>query len=132
MKVKVLSRDAGDYERASKGDLHRIQTNVDPSQHPLEAAREYKRALNAVKLERVFAKPFVGQLSGHTDGIECLATHPQKLTTLVSGSSDGQVKIWSLNRKECVYTGTLHQGPVKGLCITPSGEHFISVSSQAG
>lgn len=28
----------------------------------------YKRALNAVKLDRMFAKPFVGSLEGHADG----------------------------------------------------------------
>jgi WD repeat and SOF domain-containing protein 1 len=55
----------------------------------LEKAREYTRALNAVKLERLFAKPFVGALSGHSDGVYCIAKHPQKLTTIISGSGDG-------------------------------------------
>ena len=36
--------------------------------NPFEVVREYQRALNATKLERVFAKPFVGSLDGHTDG----------------------------------------------------------------
>jgi hypothetical protein len=31
----------------TKHDIHPMQTNADPSLHPLEAAREYKRALNA-------------------------------------------------------------------------------------
>jgi DDB1- and CUL4-associated factor 13 len=55
----------------------------------LEKAREYTRALNAVKLERMFAKPFVGDLSGHSDGVYCMAKHPKKLTTVISGSGDG-------------------------------------------
>ena len=35
----------------------------------MEEAREYKRALNAVKLEKVFAKPFLASLDGHRDGV---------------------------------------------------------------
>ena len=33
--------------------------------------------MNAVKLERVFAKPFLGSLDGHRDGLTCLAKHPK-------------------------------------------------------
>jgi WD repeat and SOF domain-containing protein 1 len=59
--------------------------------HPFEGLREYTRALNAVKLERVFAKPVVGNLDGHQDGVSCLGKHPQHLSLLVSGSYDGEV-----------------------------------------
>jgi WD repeat and SOF domain-containing protein 1 len=68
-----------------------VPRNYDPSLHPFEGLREYTRALNAVKLERVFAKPFVGNLDGHTDGVSCLGKHPQHLSLLVSGSYDGEV-----------------------------------------
>ena len=40
---------------------------LDPALHPFEKAREYTRALNATKLERMFAKPFLAQLG---DGLE--------------------------------------------------------------
>jgi DDB1- and CUL4-associated factor 13 len=44
--------------------------NLDPALHPFERAREYTRALNAVKLERLFAAPFIGELGrGHVDGV---------------------------------------------------------------
>lgn len=65
--------------------------NYDPALHPLETPREYTRALNAVKLERVFAKPFVGCLDGHRDGVTCLGKHPRHLSWLYSGSCDGEV-----------------------------------------
>ena len=51
--------------------------------------RECTRALNAVKLERAFAKPFVGALNGHNDGVYCMAKNPRKITSLISGSGDG-------------------------------------------
>ncbi len=60
--------------------------------HPFEAPREYVRALNATKLERVFAKPFLGALEGHTDSVHSIAKHPTSLSTLLSGSCDGQVR----------------------------------------
>ena len=49
--------------------LLQVPRNYSPSAHPMEEAREYKRALNAVKLEKVFAKPFLASLDGHRDGV---------------------------------------------------------------
>ena len=66
--------------------MHR---NLDPVLHPFEKAREYVRALNATKLERVFAKPYVASLSGHRDGVYCMAKHLKNLSLLGSGSADG-------------------------------------------
>lgn len=60
MRIKVLSRDEKQYTRERPNDLQRVQRNAAPELHPFERAREYKRALNAVKLDRVFAKPFLG------------------------------------------------------------------------
>ena len=65
--------------------------NYDPSLHPFEASREYVRAVNATKLERVFAKPFLGSLDGHRDGVNCLCKHPTSLSQVLSGSYDGEV-----------------------------------------
>lgn len=65
--------------------------------HPFEKAREYVRALNAVKLDRVFAKPFVAALSGHADGVYSMAKNPKSLVSVVSGSGDGVIKTWDLS-----------------------------------
>lgn len=85
MKVKVICRNPQDYIRQTKTDVHRLPRNLDPAVHPLEGAREYVRALNATKLDRVFAKPFVGSLSGHADGVYCMTKHPTKLSVILSG-----------------------------------------------
>ena len=87
----MLSRNPADYIRECKSDIHKIPRNIDPSLHPFEAAREYTRALNAAKLERVFAKPFVGSLDGHTDGVNCMAKFQKSLSLLLSGSCNGEV-----------------------------------------
>lgn len=49
--------------------------NLDPALHPFAKEREYTRALNATKLGKLFAKPFVAALSGHLDGVYCLRRH---------------------------------------------------------
>ena len=117
MKVKVLNRNPNDYLKTRSGDLPKLPRNVDPTLHPHAAQREYTAALNAVKLERVFAKPFVGSLDGHRDGVYSMITHPKRLPTLISGACDGEIKIWNVTTKECLSSLTAHSGFVRGMGI---------------
>ncbi|TSK20212.1 Regulating synaptic membrane exocytosis protein 2 [Bagarius yarrelli] len=89
--------------------------------------REYTRALNATKLDRVFAKPFVASLDGHRDGINCIAKHSKSLATVLSGACDGQVKIWNLSKRECLRTIQAHEGFVRGMCSRFCGTSFFTV-----
>lgn len=57
--------------------------------HPFSKARERNRALNAVKMERMFAKPFLASLEGHVDSVGVLARKPGTLNIVASGSGDG-------------------------------------------
>lgn len=66
-----------------------VRRNLDPTLHPFEQAREYTRAVNSAKLDRMFAKPFIGALSGHADGVYCMARRSTDLKSLISGSGDG-------------------------------------------
>lgn len=120
MKVKVLTRNPDVYLRETKKDIHKgeyrifdflenyfslqlislffflvffftVPRNYDPSLHPFEAPREYTKALNSVKLERVFAKPFIGNLDGHRDGISCIAKQSHALSIIASGDYCGEV-----------------------------------------
>jgi hypothetical protein len=56
MKIKVLSRSEEETTRSKPTDIVKVHKNLDPIQHPFERAREYKRALNAVKV--IFCKIF--------------------------------------------------------------------------
>ncbi|CAG8567704.1 9299_t:CDS:2 [Ambispora leptoticha] len=126
MKVKVLSRSVEEYTRDRSTDLHKVKRNFNPALHPFEKAREYTRALNAVKLERLFAKPFIGALSGHADGVYCLAKHPHKLSTVLSGSGDGEIRLWDLSARETRWKINAHKGIVKGVCCSPRGDSYLS------
>ena len=57
--------------------------------HPFARARERTRALNAAKIERIFAKPFVAGLEGHGEAVECMSRGPESLTMVASGGWDG-------------------------------------------
>ncbi|KAJ3325418.1 hypothetical protein HDV06_004277 [Boothiomyces sp. JEL0866] len=126
MKVKTISRPE-DFARERVGDIYKVQRNLDPTMHPFERQREYTRALNQTKLERMFAKPFLSALSGHTDGIYAMAKHPTKLSTIYSGSADGEIRIWDLTNQSCKWTKVGHQGFVTGLTAVPFSDRFVSV-----
>ncbi|KAL0273029.1 UNVERIFIED_CONTAM: hypothetical protein PYX00_005804 [Menopon gallinae] len=127
LKVKMLTKNTDVYLRETKRDIFKVPRNYDPSLHPFEVPREYVKAMNAVKLERVFAKPFIGNLDGHKDGISCLAKHPKSLSLLLSGAYDGEIRLWNLARKECVMSIQAHEGYIRGVEFMPDGEHYITV-----
>jgi DDB1- and CUL4-associated factor 13 len=89
MKIKVLGRSEGEEHRERPADLAKVQRNPSPVLHPFERPREYTRALNATKLSRTFAKPFVAAMDGHKDGIYVMSKHPRKLNCIASGAADG-------------------------------------------
>lgn len=127
MKVKVLTRNPDDYLRETKRDIHKVPRNFDPDLHPFEGAREYVRAVNAVKLEKVYAKPFIGSLDGHREGITAVAKHPKSLSVVASGSYDGEVRFWDLPTRKCIRNIQAHDDSIKGMAYTKLGERFITI-----
>ena len=118
MKIKALSRPSSSAQ-APGSNATTLPRNLDPALHPFERAREYTRALNATKLDRMFAAPFVAQLGrGHVDGVYTLAKDPEVLDRFASGSGDGVVKVWDLPSREEVWQTTAHENIVKSLCWT--------------
>jgi len=130
MKVKAISRDRRDFTRARASEIVPVQRSMAPELHPFEKAREYKRAVNAVKLDRHFAKPFVGALSGHFDGVQSMAKNPSSLSMIVSGACDGEIRRWCLTeqRQGARWTAQAHSGFVRGLAFSRNGHHFVSAS----
>jgi len=122
----MLKRNVSEYVRETKHDIHKINRNYSSVEHPFETEREYKRALNAVKLERVFAKPLLGSLDGHKDGITVLAKHPAKLSEVVSAAADGEIRIWDLATRTCSRSWQGHEGVVRGLAYTNTEHRVLS------
>lgn len=78
-----------------------VHRNLDPNLHQFEKAHEYTRAVNAAKLDRIFAKPFIAAFE-HGDGVMCLAKNPKRLNSLLAGSADGEIKIWDIAARRCL------------------------------
>ena len=102
------------------GDLASMPRNPDPAQHPHAAATESTRALNAAKLDRLFAAPLVGALAGHSDGATALARPPSSLRTALTGAADGEVALWSLPLRSKLASLSSHSGLVRGVSFCPS------------
>lgn len=126
VKVKAICRDKNDYTRQSTGEIEKVFRNNNPKLHPFHKPREYVKALNAVKLQKVFAKPFICSLNDHTDGVKCMAKNNKNLSEVVSGAFDGQIILWDLPRRKPIFNINSAHNFVKGLCFSNSGEEFIS------
>ncbi|EDO19027.1 hypothetical protein Kpol_2002p99 [Vanderwaltozyma polyspora DSM 70294] len=132
MKIKTIKRSADDYVPVKSTQESQLPRNLNPELHPFERAREYSKALNATKLERMFAKPFIGQLGyGYRDGVYCIAKNYNSLNKLAAASADGVVKYWNMSTREELCSFKAHYGLVTGLCVSPEkyssdkNEHFM-------
>jgi WD repeat and SOF domain-containing protein 1 len=126
MKVRTISRTEEDYCRKSTLDITKVHRNRDPALHPFDRSREYAKAVVATKLDKVFAKPFIGALDGHIDGVFCMSTVRNKVTPLVSGACDGEVRVWDLARRSCAWSTVAHTGFVRGVTTDAQGKTFFS------
>ena len=130
MKVRTLQRRTGDTSRECIGDIRKQSRNLDPKMHPMQRAREYQRAKTAAKLERMFAKPFIGDFKpGHSDAVTCCGISRKSLLPLISGAADGSVKLWDVtSRKQMANIANSHGRVVNGVVFNQNGQKFYSCS----
>jgi WD40 repeat protein len=127
MKIKTISRSSDSYVPVSNTRESALPRNLNPDLHPFERAREYTRALNATKLERVFAQPFVGTLGdGHRDGIYALAKNFFSNNKIATASGDGVIKYWDVTSRDETYSYKAHYGMCSGLVVTPNQKSMLS------
>lgn len=126
MKIKTIKRSLDNYVPVRNTQESALPRNLDPALHPFERAREYTRALRATKLERMFAKPFIGQLGdGHRDGVYSIAKNFSTTSQIALGSGDGVIKYWNLGTKQETILFKAHYGMVSGLCVTPENQMLL-------
>ncbi|KAL4065927.1 WD40 repeat-like protein [Scleroderma citrinum] len=126
MKISVLQHAPSAHLPARPGDPTPTSRNLDPLMHPFSRSRERMRALNAAKMERMFAKPFIAALEGHIDAVEVLCRKPGTLNTVASGSWDGGILVHNIaERKQVHRIQDAHKGKVSGLCFS-QGDRLIS------
>lgn len=126
VKVRTVCRPEELYTRETTDDIYQHYKNPDSTLHPLQQAREYMRALNSAKLEKIFAKPFVASMDEHTDSVYVLNRSDTYLNMCVSGSCNGEIKVWDLSSFRSKLTiPVAHNGFVTGLVTR--GDELISV-----
>nr|CUU00431.1 hypothetical transcript [Hymenolepis microstoma] len=116
MKIRILSRNPADYQRQTKDDIFKMPRNASSTEHPFAAEREYIRALNAAKLSRMMAKPFIGCLVGTTDTMTVISLNTEKVGLAVFGTFDGNIQYWDIARRKLIYEKEAHSGEVRGVC----------------
>ena len=132
MKIKVLHLDPAQYTVKKPGDRVPLVRNPGAilTQTPNHRQREYMRALAAVKLGRMFAKPFVAALDGHSDSVEVIARSRSLLTPIFTGSADGSINFWDLPAKRVVKrVDKAHTGFVRGIVVSNDNRVVYSVGS---
>ena len=65
-------------------------------------------------------------MDGHTDGVYCCTTVRNRLVPFISGACDGEIKVWDLSRKTCVWSVYAHSGFVRGVTADAEGHTFFS------
>lgn len=126
-KIKVICRDSNNYQKNTKTEIEKVYRNPNPTLHPMLKAREYVRALNAAKIDKIFAKPFIFSLDKHTDGVKTMAKNPHLVNEIVSGTFDGQIILWDLARRVPLFNINSKHEYVKSLTFSNTGNEFLSV-----
>ncbi|KAJ3553339.1 hypothetical protein NM688_g3666 [Phlebia brevispora] len=124
VRISVLQHAPSSHLPARPGDPTPTSRNLDPLLHPFARARERTRAVNAAKIERIFAKPFVAALGGHGEAVETMARRPESLTVVASGGWDGALVVHDLSQKSAVmHIEAAHKGKISGICF--ADEHRL-------
>ncbi|PIA31210.1 hypothetical protein AQUCO_05100011v1 [Aquilegia coerulea] len=126
MRIRTISRQPEQFTRERSNDLRKVHRNYEPSLHPLANATGYSRALTAVKLDKIFARPFMHDLSGHMDSISCMTKNQNHLKDIFSGAMDGEIRHWDLASRKTVRQFHGHQGAVRGLTTSTDGRILVS------
>ncbi|XP_078433429.1 WD repeat and SOF domain-containing protein 1 [Wolffia australiana] len=131
MKVRMISRSTEDFTRERSGDILKVFRNYDPALRPMAKAVEYQRAINAAKLDKIFARPFIGAMDGHADGVSCMAKNPNNLKAIFSGSMDGDIRLWDMATRRTVSQFPGHKGAVRGLTVSSDGNILVSCGTDS-
>jgi len=72
--------------------------------------------------------PFLKSYRFHQDSIFNILPHPAIKNLVFTGSVDGEICLWMLNREKCVFNLKAHEKPMRGVSINYNGKFLISCS----
>ncbi|KAI5170443.1 DDB1- and CUL4-associated factor 13 [Pancytospora epiphaga] len=115
MKIDTIYHSVSERRKERKGDCPVKKYSKNPVHHPFILEREYVRALNATKVDRLLAKPFVASLCGNTEGITHLIKSPD-YPFFATASYDSQVTLWDMNSRSKI-NSTAYSQPISAICM---------------
>ncbi|KAM0687754.1 Protein sof1 [Conglomerata obtusa] len=117
MIIKAIQHDTKKHTKQRTNDLHQSSYTKSATHHPFLKEREYVRALNAAKLDRLFAKPFIRAFSEHQEGVTRVARHSNK-DLFVTASFDGATNVYDCNGRNGSCLATIkHADCAKGIAF---------------
>jgi len=75
-----------------------------------------------------FLNPFLKSLRFHQDGILNIVPHSIVKNMVFTGSADGEICLWLLNKDKCFFNFKAHDKSVRGLSINFNGKFLLSCS----
>lgn len=124
MKIDSIYHSKDSRRKECKGDNSIKKYSKDPVHHPMLLEREYVRALNSTKIERMLAKPFITALSHHREGINKL-TKSFTSNLFASSSYDNKLVIWELFSKKIIEERQ-YSSIINGIVLGDNSDIFVS------
>ena len=128
VKVKIISRSKLEWTKDRTGEIPRAHRNYDPLQNTFIRPTEYVRALRAVKLEQMFAQPFIAGMHGHHDTITSISCDPTNISKIATSAYDGEVCVWNCLTHKLTKSWPAHRNVINGCCFTPDGVALVTAS----
>jgi len=124
MKIEAIYHNKRDRKKETKSDLPMRRYAKDPVYHPMLLEREYVRALNATKIEKIMAKPFVTALMQNTEGIHLLVKDSES-ATFATASYDNTAVVWDMKSKTKIHEKKYPES-IAGIAIDQFKNMYIS------
>lgn len=77
----------------------------------------------------MFAKPFLFAMNDHSDGISSIERFPNNLNLILSGSYDGEARLWHISTRATLWSNACHENFVTGIAVSKNGDHFLTCST---
>lgn len=82
-----------------------------------------------IKIYRPYDRLHPVTLEGHKENVYIIKWMPGPQKILASGGFDNTVRVWDTQNFTCLYTLTSHSNHIFALSFSPTGEYFVSGSS---
>ncbi|KAI4292609.1 DDB1- and CUL4-associated factor 13 [Pancytospora philotis] len=124
MKINTIYHSIGERRKERAGDAPIKKYSKDAVHHPFLLEREYVRALNATKMERLFAKPFITAICADSEGITHLVKDSES-PFFATASYDNQVALWDMKTRAKI-SSTRYDAPIAAIALDQDQNIYAS------